>query len=38
MDSYVAKCMVCQQLKVENMRPGGLYKDIAFCWMEVEGN
>ena len=28
MVSFVAKCMACQQVKVENMRPGGLYQDI----------
>ena len=27
---YVAKCIVCQQVKVEHMRPGGLYQEIVF--------
>ncbi|KAF3618966.1 COP9 signalosome complex subunit 2 [Capsicum annuum] len=26
--SYVSKCILCQQVKVEHMRPGGLYQEI----------
>lgn len=30
MASFVAKCMISQQLKVENLRPGGLTQEIEF--------
>lgn len=30
MVSFVAKCMVCQQVKVKHMRPKVLYQEIEF--------
>lgn len=28
MANYVATCLVCQQVKVEHLRPGGFYPEI----------